>query len=149
MVQNLKLDVERQTVDQTYRLFARFMPYQTFPGRATAFLHALFDAAHREKPRPPAVTPGHVLRRFVRQTGLPELLLRDEVPLRHDDVVSALRAQVIGQERACEAAARVITTFKAGLNDPGRPVGVLLFAGPTGVGKTELAKAMSRFLFGH
>ena len=43
----------------------------------------------------------------------------------------------------------MITTFKAGLNDPGRPVGVMLFIGPTGVGKTELARAMSRFLFGH
>jgi ATP-dependent Clp protease ATP-binding subunit ClpC len=56
---------------------------------------------------------------------------------------------VIGQEAACRAATGVITTFKAGLNDPGRPLGVLLFSGPTGVGKTELARATSDYLFGH
>jgi ATP-dependent Clp protease ATP-binding subunit ClpC len=147
--QNLKLGVERGAVEQTYRLFARFMAYHGFPGRATAFFHAVFGAAHRRKPPSPAVTPRDVLERFIRQTGLPELVLRDDLALEHERVAAALRAQVIGQDRACDAAARVITTFKAGLNDPGRPVGVLLFAGPTGVGKTELARAMSRFLFGH
>ena len=40
-------------------------------------------------------------------------------------------------------------TFKAGLNDPNRPLGVMLFVGPTGVGKTELAKAISQYFFGH
>ena len=47
------------------------------------------------------------------------------------------------------AAADVILTFKAGIHDPHRPLAVLFFAGPTGVGKTELAKALSRYLFGH
>jgi ATP-dependent Clp protease ATP-binding subunit ClpC len=47
-----------------------------------------------------------------------------------------------------EAATDVVIQFKAGMNDPRRPLGVLLFCGPTGVGKTELAKSMSRFLFG-
>ena len=147
LARDLHPGVERGTVETTYRLFARFLPYQSFPGRAAAFLNSVFDAAHRAKA--PSVTPGRVIERFVRQTGLPQLLLRDELALEHGRVVGELRGQVIGQARACEAAARVITTFKAGLNDPGRPVGVMLFIGPTGVGKTELARAMSRFLFGH
>jgi ATP-dependent Clp protease ATP-binding subunit ClpC len=66
-----------------------------------------------------------------------------------DDVFDALSRRVIGQEPACRLAAEMIATYKAGLNDPQRPVGVLLFCGPTGVGKTELAKGVSKYLFGH
>ena len=53
-----------------------------------------------------------------------------------------------GQDAACASAARVLARLKAGLNDPDRPVGTLLFLGPTGVGKTELARAMAAYLFG-
>jgi ATP-dependent Clp protease ATP-binding subunit ClpC len=89
------------------------------------------------------------VRHFVRRTGLPELFLRDEVRLDHAEVLEHFRGRVIGQEEPCRVAADLVTTFKAGLNDPGRPVGVLLFCGPTGVGKTELAKALAGYFFGH
>ena len=144
--QNLHTASDRGVVEMAYRLFSRFLPYQSFPGRAAAFLAGVFDVAARQKI---GVTASVVIDRFIRQSGLPELLLRDEIPLHHADVAASLQAQVIGQDTACATAAGVITTLKAGLNDPGRPVGVLLFCGPTGVGKTELARAISRFLFGH
>jgi ATP-dependent Clp protease ATP-binding subunit ClpC len=80
---------------------------------------------------------------------LPESLLQDEVRLEHRAVVETFRQRIIGQDSACERAARLVTTFKAGLNDPNRPLGVLLLCGPTGVGKTELAKTLSGYLFGH
>ncbi len=83
------------------------------------------------------------------RTGLPELFLRDDLPLALDDCMAAFRREVVGQDDACRAAANVVVTFKAGLNDPQRPLGVLLFCGPTGVGKTQMAKALSRYLFGH
>ena len=57
-------------------------------------------------------------------------------------------ARVIGQNEAITAVVERIAMLKAGLNDPGKPIGVFLFAGPTGTGKTELAKVLSDFLFG-
>jgi ATP-dependent Clp protease ATP-binding subunit ClpC len=144
---NLGQKAENGVIELVYRLFTRFMPYQGFPGRATAFVNDLFDRAYRAKAK--IVSLQAVVAELVRQTGLPELFLRDELPLVRDDVLAQLRRQVIGQEAPCEAAADVIMTFKAGLNDPHRPLAVMLFCGPTGVGKTELAKAISQFFFGH
>jgi ATP-dependent Clp protease ATP-binding subunit ClpB len=58
-----------------------------------------------------------------------------------------LKQRVVGQEEAASAVSRVIRRSKAGLHDPGRPLGSFLFLGPTGVGKTELARAVSEFIF--
>src|SRR5262249_59680882 len=93
--------------------------------------------------------PADAVTSFRDRTGLPELFLRDELLLERDAVLAAFREQVIDQPEACAAAADLVMTFKAGMNDPSRPVGVLLFCGPTGVGKTELAQSLARYFFGH
>ncbi len=95
------------------------------------------------------MTPAAVVDRFRRQTGLPELFLRDEITLNRSDVSDWFRARVIDQPEACEAAANVVMTVKAALNDPGRPPAVMLFCGPTGVGKTHMAQALADYFFGH
>jgi ATP-dependent Clp protease ATP-binding subunit ClpC len=145
---NLRLEVAPGVADRVYHLFRRFTPYQAFPGAAVTFLRDLCERHARSNPGRP-LEPAEVVGHFIRRTGLPEWLLRDEEPLDPEVLKQELRGQVLGQEAAVRAAARVVTTFKAGLNDPGRPLGVLLFAGPTGVGKTELARALARTLFGH
>ncbi len=89
------------------------------------------------------------MERLIQRTGLPDVLLRDDLPLERLTIAHALSARVIGQEVPCCTVADLVVTFKAGLNDPHRPLGVLLFCGPTGVGKTELARALSDYLFGH
>ncbi len=83
-----------------------------------------------------------------RLSGLPLDLLDDSVPLSLKAVREYFDARVIGQDEAVSKVIDVVTMIKAGLADPGKPVSVMLFAGPTGVGKTELAKALAEFLFG-
>ena len=127
--------------DTVRHLFRRFMPYQPFPGRSVRFVRALFRDVAREGP--PEVTADHVVAAFVRQTGLPEFLLRDERPLDPDDVRRHVEGRIRGQPAACDAVVRLVIPFKAGLNDPRRSLGVMLFCGPTGVGKTALVKVLA------
>ena len=64
------------------------------------------------------------------------------------EVRAFLEQRVLGQPEAIEQVVDLITVFKAGLQDPNKPLATLFFVGPTGVGKTELAKALAEFLFG-
>jgi ATP-dependent Clp protease ATP-binding subunit ClpC len=75
-------------------------------------------------------------------------LLRDERSLRHAEVVQHFQSQLIGQREAIASVAEVLCRVKAGVAQAGKPLATFLFVGPTGVGKTELAKALARFLFG-
>ncbi len=81
-------------------------------------------------------------------TGIPGLLLDDSQPLKLPEVRQFFESRVIGQPQAVESVIDLITLIKAGLTDPEKPMGVLFFVGPTGVGKTELAKALAEFIFG-
>jgi len=81
-------------------------------------------------------------------TGIPLERLSGDAARDLLNIESELSARVVGQERAVKAVARTILTAKAGLADPQRPLGVFFFAGPTGVGKTWLAKSLANVLFG-
>ena len=94
-----------------------------------------------------AVTPEGIAAIVSRWTGVPmERMLEGERAklLRMED---ALRARVVGQEDALRHVSNAVRRARAGLQDPNRPIGSFLFLGPTGVGKTELAKALAEFLF--
>jgi ATP-dependent Clp protease ATP-binding subunit ClpC len=144
---NQRIEIADGLTATIHRLFNRFLPYQAFPGKSVAFVNDLFERASRLHSG--RIDPNDAIDLFTRQTGLPEKMLRDEIQIEYGDALELFRSQIIGQNAACEAAAHLVTMFKAGLNDPNRPLGVLLFCGPTGVGKTEMARAISRYFFGH
>jgi len=81
-------------------------------------------------------------------TGVPVMQLAQEESERLLHMEDELRHAIIGQEEAIEAISKAVRRARAGLKDPRRPIGSFIFLGPTGVGKTELTKALARFLFG-
>ncbi len=82
-----------------------------------------------------------------RWTGIPvEKMLEGELE-RLNKMEERLHARVVGQEQAIEAISNAVRRARAGLQDPNRPIGSFIFLGPTGVGKTELARALAQFLF--
>jgi ATP-dependent Clp protease ATP-binding subunit ClpC len=141
------IEIGHGSGERIVRLFRRFMPYASFPGPAAAFARELVDA-HTRRGRKP-ISPNDVVEQFRNRTGLPDLFLRDEIVLDRGNVLTWFRERVIDQPEACEAAANIVMTVKSGLNDPGRPPAVMLFCGPTGVGKTHMAQALADYFFGN
>lgn len=94
------------------------------------------------------VTPEDIAQVVASWTGIPVVKLAEEETERLLKMESILHDRVIGQEEAVKAVSRAIRRARAGLKDPKRPMGSFIFLGPTGVGKTELARALAESLFG-
>ena len=82
-----------------------------------------------------------------RWTGIPVTRLQEAEATRLLRMEDELHASVVGQDEAIKAVSRAIRRSRAGLKDPKRPIGSFIFSGPTGVGKTELARSLAKFLF--
>lgn len=102
--------------------------------------------AYRDDKEPVEVTDFDIATLLTASTGIPVNILTNDLK-RFMQMEQELNKEVIGQPEAVASIARSIRRQQAGLKDPNRPAGSFLFAGPTGVGKTELAKALTRFLF--
>ncbi|WP_067501506.1 ATP-dependent Clp protease ATP-binding subunit [Actinoplanes sp. TFC3] len=96
----------------------------------------------------PQVTPQDIAEVVARATGIPVAQLTEQERERLLRLESHLHDRVVGQEEAVAAVAEAVRRSRAGLGDPDRPVGSFLFLGPTGVGKTELARSLAEALFG-
>ncbi|GMA64036.1 negative regulator of genetic competence ClpC/MecB [Alicyclobacillus fastidiosus] len=94
------------------------------------------------------VTPDDIAHVVAAWTGVPVKQLAQEESERLLNMETVLHNRVIGQNEAVEAVSRAIRRARAGLKDPKRPIGSFIFLGPTGVGKTELARALAESIFG-
>jgi ATP-dependent Clp protease ATP-binding subunit ClpC len=107
------------------------------------------DAAGRQRQKNvPEVGPADIAEVVSRATGIPVAQLTQEERERLLGLEQNLHQRVIGQDDAVTAIAEAVRRSRAGLGDPNRPIGSFLFLGPTGVGKTELARALAEGLFG-
>ncbi len=141
---------EKTAIERVYSLTKKFLPTQSFPGKGVELLRRLAHDARsangESRARP--IDEEFVETEFGKQTGLPLHMISPRVTVSYDDMRSFLTERVLGQSEAVMAVADVLALYKTGLSNPDRPAGVLLFVGPTGVGKTELAKATAEFMFG-
>jgi ATP-dependent Clp protease ATP-binding subunit ClpC len=106
------------------------------------------EERRRGRQRAPEVTAEDIAEIVSRATGIPVSQLTAEERERLLRLEHQLHERIVGQDEAVSAVAEAIRRSRAGLGDPNRPVGSFLFLGPTGVGKTELARALAEVLFG-
>ncbi len=144
-------------VDHLHR---RYATYSALPGRPLRFLSNLLQdrlqsaqdaaifVAQTGPPPLSSLTADDVIAAFSRETGLPRWLLDDRAVYDPDAARRQLRQRVKGQDAAVEEVVQWLGLIKAQLIRPQRPLASLLFIGPTGVGKTELAKSLAEILFG-
>jgi ATP-dependent Clp protease ATP-binding subunit ClpA/ATP-dependent Clp protease ATP-binding subunit ClpC len=153
----IRFDALRTVMD----LGGALVPNRANPGKSVDLLKQLA----REHPGPPSA-PGaealaltgraplrvletaDVVRLLSARTGLSQDLVSPSTPLPPEAITAALSASVMGQPEAIAAAVDLVTRIRAGLTDPRRPYAVYLFTGPTGTGKTELSRALARYLYG-
>ena len=132
-------------------LARRYLPYRAFPGKAVRLLEELrvaHDAGRDARGQGPRLGEAELYAAFSWSTGIPIALLADDRALPTDEVIAALRARMVGQAAAVRRVADAISVAKARLQPGDKPLASLLFVGPSGVGKTELARSVAAYLFG-
>jgi ATP-dependent Clp protease ATP-binding subunit ClpC len=142
----LAIIIDEPALNLAYRLLDRYVRYEAFPGKIIQFLtYCVNDVLTQDQK---LIDKEKVLTQFVQKTGLPTFLLRDDLLLDTKALRDYFAKRIMGQTEAIGRVSEVVMVFKAGLNDPNKPIATLLFSGPTGVGKTACARALADYFFG-
>lgn len=139
--------IEEDVAATAAHLFHRFYGESAFPGQAAQFWRKTIPVRYRKKEQ--SYTTDALYDDFLTHTGMPQWLFRSEMTLSYSQIFQDLSQRIIGQPEACGAIANVILRFKSAMNNPKRPIGSFLFCGPTGVGKTQMVKTLTQYLFGN
>jgi ATP-dependent Clp protease ATP-binding subunit ClpC len=140
-----KIEWEPGAISGALDVVARFGDAGSLPGSGLSLLEAMVRMKSGKRGK---IGKSDAIRAFAQLSGFPEGLLDPAQKLDVEEVRRFFRSRVVGQDRATDLLAQVILLLKAGLNDPQKPLGSFLFAGPTGVGKTESALTLAEYLFG-
>ena len=144
----LGTSMEPAAVREAADLAEQYLPALAMPGNLLRLLLATVRRFAEAGPVPDAIAVADLTETLAEATGLPLDLLDQRRRLRLDEVRRFFDERILGQPEAVECLVERIAMMKAGLTDPTRPQGVFLLVGPTGTGKTELAKALAEYLFG-
>lgn len=150
-----KVAISDETIEASVKLSVRYMPDRRLPDKALDLLdeactRVTIRTIHPDLPdeeQDRDVRVSDVAAVLSEWTGIPITELTKDEKKRLANLEDLLRKRVIGQDKAVRMVADAIRTARAGLNDPNRPIGVFLFLGTSGVGKTELARALAEYLF--
>jgi ATP-dependent Clp protease ATP-binding subunit ClpC len=138
--------VSEQAVATTMELAQHYLGNGQLPGAVLELLkRATARSLHAGEE---TLTAASVIATLSQISGLPSVILDTSQRVELATIRDYFASRVIGQDEAVQAMVDRIAMLKAGLTDPSRPIGVFLLAGPTGTGKTELAKTLATFLFG-
>lgn len=146
IAEHAKLSVPEPTISATMDLAQHYLGSGQLPGVVLELLKRAADRAITAGET--TLTTDSVVATLSQISGLPPIILDTNQRIELAGVRDFFTQRVMGQDEAVKSIIDRIAMLKAGLTDPGRPIGVFLFAGPTGTGKTELAKTLAEFLFG-
>jgi len=141
--------LEENVLLEAWQLAQQYLQERAAPGNLLEFLDSTRQrlcASGVDKDV--RITIDDLIVTLAKLTSLPASILDDRQQLDRSGLSAFFHQRIQGQDEAIECLVERITMIKAGLTDPTRPQGVLLFAGPSGTGKTEIAKALSTYLFG-
>jgi ATP-dependent Clp protease ATP-binding subunit ClpC len=140
--------VSEETLREAWQLARQYLGDKAAPGNLLLLLEATRRRLSAEGRAGVAITLDDLLVTLSQVTGLPANILDERVGLDISELRAFFDRRVLGQPEAIECLVERVAMVKAGLTDPTRPQGVFLFVGPTGTGKTEIAKTLAEFLFG-